>query len=502
MKIFAGLQKVGASLMIPIAVMPAAALLLGAGYAIDPNGWGGNSLLAQFLVTSGDTIIGMLGLLFAVGISYGLTKDKNGAAALSGVLGYQLLIKLLDPGFVARFVGTANAEGVKVLSQVDTIAFQRAPGAFVGIIVGLIVAFIYNKFHKVQLHKSLSFFSGRRCVPIITSVAMIILSFVLMFIWPVVFGGLVGFGKWFQSLGAVGAAMYGFFNRLLIPVGLHHALNQVFWFDLAGINDLGRFWAQGTMDGIHKVNAAGDIIATVGETGRYMGGFFPIMMFGLVGAAAAFIKTAKPANRDKVVGLMGAAAVTTFVTGVTEPIEFAFMFAAPALYVVHAGLTAISLFIAATFKWTAGFGFSAGAIDFFLSSRLPIANKPYMLLALGVVFAIIYYVVFTVAITKFNLKTPGREEVQEEEAEIVGGSVTDAALTEKVLIALGGIHNLVNIDSCITRLRLQVNDQAVIDEKTLKALGAKGIIKPGKDSVQVIFGAKAEVIADELRKMK
>ncbi len=476
-KILNYLRKMGGTLMNPIAVLPAASLLLGIGYAMDPSGWGGNNLLAQILVTSGDAILGMLGMLFAVGISYGMTKDKNGAAALSGVLGYTLLIKLLNPSFVSRFIGE--------LSEVQTMAFNKADGAFVGIIVGIIVSVIYNKFHKVELPKALSFFSGRRSVPILTAGAMILLSFVLMFVWPVVFGALVKFGMSIQSLGAVGAALYGFFNRLLIPVGLHHALNAVFWFDTAGINDLANFWAGTGVKGV---------------TGMYMAGFFPIMMFGLVGAALAFIKTAKPEHKNRVIGLMTAGAVAAFVTGVTEPIEFAFMFAAPALYVVHAGLTAISMFIAATMKWTAGFGFSAGAIDWVLSSRVPLANKPYMLLVMGVIFAALYYFIFTFAIKKFNLKTPGREDdVQVESVPTENNTKSSNVDAKGYIQALGGSDNLVEIDNCITRLRLDVKDASALDEAELKRLGAKGVMKLNDESVQVIVGTEVESVANAIK---
>ena len=249
---------------------------------------------------------------------------------------------------------------------------------------------------------ALAFFSGKRLVPIMTAVAMLVVSAALFFIWPVVFTGLVTFGEAISGLGAVGAGLYGFFNRLLIPTGLHHALNAVFWFDIAGINDIGNFWASTGVKGI---------------TGMYQAGFFPIMMFGLPAAALAMYHTAKTKRKKQAASLMLAAGFASFFTGVTEPLEFAFMFLAPALYVVHAALTGLSLFIAASFQWTAGFGFSAGFVDYFLSLRIPLANHLYMLIVQGLVFAVIYYFLFRFLIVKFNLKTPGREDDEDIEEE-------------------------------------------------------------------------------------
>jgi len=475
---FKYLQKIGKALMVPVAVLPAAAILMGIGYWIDPTGWGANSQVAALLITAGNSLIGSMGILFAVGVAFGMSKEQNGSAALTGLVGFLVLTTLLSPG------------AVSALQKIDIahvpVAFSKINNGnqFIGILVGVISSALYNKFHKVELHKALSFFSGKRLVPILTAAIMIPVAFLLMFIWPVVYGGLVSFGTAVSAMGPIGAGIYGFFNRLLIPVGLHHALNSVFWFDVAGINDLGNFWA-GT--------------GTKGITGMYMGGFFPIMMFGLVGAAAAFVKTAKPENKNKVASIMIAAGFATFFTGVTEPIEFAFMFLAPGLYLIHALLTGVSLFIAASMHWVAGFGFSAGLVDFILSSRLPLANMPYMLILQGLVFMAIYYFVFTFAIVKWDLKTPGRED-DEEDLEEFEAPTTHTATAQLILEYLGGMENLLEIDNCATRLRLEVKDQSLVQDAKIKKI-ASGILKPGKTSVQIIVGPHVEFVASELKKL-
>jgi PTS system N-acetylglucosamine-specific IIC component len=476
------LQKIGKALMVPVAVLPAAAILMGIGYWIDPTGWGANSQVAALLIKAGGSLIDSMGILFAVGVAFGMSKDQHGSAALSGLVGFLVLTTLLSPGAVAALQHIDIADVPAAFGKINN------GNQFIGILVGVISSALYNKFSKVELHKSLSFFSGKRLVPIITAAAMIVVSFVLMFLWPLLFNGLVKFGTSIVGLGPLGAGIYGFFNRLLIPVGLHHALNSVFWFDVAGINDLGNFWA-------------GKAVMVDGKnvTGMYMGGFFPIMMFGLLGAAAAFIKTSKPKNKAKVTSIMIAAGFATFFTGITEPMEFSFMFLAPGLYLIHALLTGLSLFIAASMHWIAGFGFSAGLVDFVLSSRLPLANMPYMLILQGFVFMAIYYFVFTFAITKWDLKTPGRED-DEEDAEEIEAPTTHTATAKLILEYIGGKNNLLEIDSCATRLRLEVKDQEIIQDAKIKKI-TSGILKPGKTSVQIIIGPHAQFICDELKKL-
>lgn len=478
---FSYLQKIGKALMVPVAVLPAAAILMGLGYMIDPVAWGGNSALAAFFIKSGSAILDQMPILFAVGVAFGMSKDKNGAAALSGLVGFLVIKNLLDPQSVSMITKVP-------LNEVSS-SFAKINNQFIGIIVGVIASALYNRFSEVELPKALSFFSGKRLVPIITSFAMIILAFVLLFVWPFIFDNLVSFGKFISSLGAFGAGIYGFLNRLLIPVGLHHALNSVFWFDVAGINDIPNF--------LGGAKSIAEGTGVVGKTGIYQAGFFPIMMFGLLGAALAFVKTAKPENRSKVASIMIAAGFATFLTGVTEPLEFAFMFAAPVLYLIHAILTGVSLFIAAQMQWIAGFGFSGGLIDLFLSHRNPLAVKWYMLIIQGLVFFIIYYLVFYFIITRFNLKTPGRES---ESSDDNNTKLTNEEIAEKLLPLLGGAENLVIIDNCITRLRLDVVDSSLVNVNEIKKI-ASGVLVPSKTSVQIVIGTQVEFVANALKKL-
>ena len=485
MNVLGYLQRIGRALMVPVATLPAAAIMMGIGYWIDPVGWGAQSALAAFLIKAGAAIIDNMSVLFAIGVAYGMSKDKDGAAALAGLVGYLVLTTLLSPGAVAQIQSIPLAEVPK--------AFGKINNQFVGILTGVIAAELYNRFSQVELHKALAFFSGRRLVPIITSFAMIALAFVLMFVWPLIYNALVSFGMGIKDMGATGAGIYAFFNRLLIPVGLHHALNSVFWFDVAGINDIPNFL------GGAKSLAEGKAI--LGVTGIYQAGFFPIMMFGLPGAALAIYHAAKPENKERVASIMLAAAIASFFTGVTEPLEFSFMLVAPALYVVHALLTGISVFLAASFQWIAGFGFSAGLVDLVLSSRNPLALKWYMLIVQGLVFFALYYVVFRAAIRTFNLRTPGRE-ADDAPAEAQAATAPPQGLAEQArayLAAVGGNANLESIDACITRLRLVVRDMALVDEKQALRLGASGVVRLDARNVQIIVGPQAERIAQALR---
>ncbi|MGL5175882.1 MAG: N-acetylglucosamine-specific PTS transporter subunit IIBC [Cetobacterium sp.] len=481
---FSYLQKIGKALMVPVAVLPAAAILLGLGYFIDPTGWGGNSALAAFLIKSGAAIIDQMPILFAVGVAFGMSKDKNGSAALTGLVGFLVITTLLSPGAVGQIM------------QIEEVpaGFSKINNQFIGILVGVISSALYNRFSDVELPKALSFFSGKRLVPIITSFVMILVSFILMYVWPTIYDGLVNFGEAISGMGAVGAGIYGFLNRLLIPVGLHHALNSVFWFDVAGINDIPKF-----LGGAQSIaNGTG----IPGITGMYQAGFFPIMMFGLLGAALAFVKTAKPENKDKIKSIMIAAGFATFLTGVTEPLEFAFMFVAPGLYLVHAILTGISLFIAASMHWMAGFGFSAGLIDMLLSSRNPLATNWYMLIIQGLVFFVLYYVIFTAVITRMNLKTPGREDEDSSDDETTSSKpTTNDELAEKLIPLLGGVDNIVIVDNCITRLRLELKDNSLVQDSEIKKLGIAGVLKAGKTSVQVIVGTQVEFVANALKRL-
>ncbi|MBG3079414.1 PTS transporter subunit EIIC [Proteus mirabilis] len=494
MNILSYLQKIGRALMVPVATLPAAAILMGIGYWIDPVGWGSDNALAALLIKSGSAIIDNMSVLFAIGVAYGMSKDKDGAAALTGFVGFLVVTTLCSPAAVSMIKGIP-------LEEVPA-AFGKIENQFVGILVGVLSAELYNRFSQVELPLALSFFSGRRLVPILASFLMIIVAFILMYIWPVIYGGLVSFGESIKDMGALGAGIYAFFNRLLIPVGLHHALNSVFWFDVAGINDIPNFLA-----GQKSIDAG---LATVGITGRYQAGFFPVMMFGLPGAALAIYHCARKENKAKVAGIMMAGAFAAFFTGITEPLEFSFMFVAPVLYVIHAFLMAISVYIAASMEWISGFGFSAGLVDMFLSSRNPLAVHWYMLIVQGIVFFFIYYGIFRFTITKFNLKTPGREdEVSgDETADGYDEDITTAPANSKegiqqearqYIAAIGGSDNLTGIDACITRLRLNVKDATIVNDSYAKRLGASGVIRLNKQSVQVIVGTRAELVANAMR---
>ncbi|MGE9550822.1 N-acetylglucosamine-specific PTS transporter subunit IIBC [Erwinia amylovora] len=486
------LQKVGRALMVPVATLPAAAILMGVGYWLDPDAWGAGNALAALLIKSGSAIIENMSVLFAIGVAYGMSKDKDGAAALTGFVGFLVVTTLCSPAAVSMIQ--------KIPVDQVPAAFGKINNQFVGILVGIISAEMYNRFSHVELPKALSFFSGRRLVPILVSFLMILVAFILMYLWPLIFGGLVSFGEHIQKLGSAGAGVYAFFNRLLIPVGLHHALNSVFWFDVAGINDIPNF-----LGGAQSLESGK---AVVGITGRYQAGFFPIMMFGLPGAALAIYQCARPENRAKVGGIMLAAAFAAFFTGITEPLEFSFMFVAPVLYFIHAVLTGISVFIAANMHWISGFGFSAGLVDMVLSSRNPLATHWYMLIPQGLVFFVIYYVVFRFTIKKFNLLTPGRElAVEGDESDGYDTNVDHTGnnesetetLARRYIGVVGGSDNLTGIDACITRLRLTVKDSAEINESLAKRLGASGVIRLNKQSVQIIVGTRAEAIASAMK---
>ncbi|GAK11682.1 N-acetylglucosamine-specific PTS transporter subunit IIBC [Geomicrobium sp. JCM 19039] len=475
-------QSLGRSLMLPVAVLPAAAILAGVGNWIDGI-WEGN-VAGAFLLSAGTAILDHLGILFAVGIAIGLSKDKHGAAALSGLVGYLVITQLLSTDVVADLQGV----GIESVNA----AFENSDNVFIGIITGIVSASMYNRFSEVKLHAALSFFSGKRLAPIMSAAAMVAVAGVMFFVWPVVYTWLVALGTGISNLGATGAGLYGFFNRLLIPTGLHHALNSVFWFDVASINDIGRFLASEGVQGI---------------TGRYQAGFFPIMMFGLPAAALAMYHTADTARKKQAASLLMALAFTSFFTGVTEPLEFSFMFLAPLLYVVHAALTGFSLFIAASFEWTSGFGFSAGFLDYVLSFTNPIASQPYMLLLQGLFFAVLYYVIFRFLIVKLNLKTPGRDEAAlEGQAESVQDTTTEdnphATLAASIYSGLGGAENVDSIDYCTTRLRVEVKDMANVNQDRIKATGVPGVNVVGKHSIQVIVGTDVQFVADEVNRLR
>ena len=469
------LQKIGKSLMLPVAALPVAGILMGIGYWIDPTGWGANNIVAAFLLKAGGALIDNMAILFAIGVGVGMSDDNDGTGGLAGLVSWLVITTLLSTSTVAMLMGVDVAE--------VPAAFGKIQNQFIGILSGVIGASCYNKFKNTKLPDALGFFSGKRCVAIMTSLVSLVVSLVLFFAFPMIYNGLVNIGTAIVSAGALGAGIFGFLNRLLIPVGMHHALNSVFWFDVAGINDLGNFWA-GT--------------GTQGVTGIYMTGFFPVMMFGLPAGALAMYHTAKESKKKAAAGILLAAALSSFFTGVTEPLEFAFMFLAPGLYIVHAVLTGISMFVCALLPMRAGFNFSAGFVDWFLSFKAPMAESPILLIAVGLVFAALYYVSFRFMIVKFNLMTPGREE---DEVEVkVNTKASFDELAVKYIEYLGGSENLVKIDNCITRLRLEIKDSSVVNDKGLKELGAKGVVKLSKNSIQVIVGPNVQFVADGIKK--
>lgn len=487
------MQKFAQSLMLPISILPVAGLLLGIASFIDSGAINGEgNSVANFLASGGLAVIDSLPILFAVGLAFGMSKDKNGAAALSGLVSFLVVTNVLSTESMAKTLHIAEG-------KVD-LAFGDISNVFVGIICGLVTAAIYNRFKDTKLPTAFAFFSGKRLVPILSAATMLVISVALMFIWPPVYNSLIIFGEFISKLGPTGAGLYGFFNRLLLPFGLHHALNQVFWFDIAGINDIANFWSSNGEQGI---------------TGRYQAGLFPIMMFGLPAAALAIWKNAEKRNKKVVGSLMLAAGLASFITGITEPLEFSFLVAAPLLFGIHAVLTGISLFIAAMFQWTAGFTFSAGLIDYLLSLSIPIANKPIMLLVLGLVMGVVYFLVFDFAIRIFNLKTPGRDGLMEEAvkqdpslAEDGEGSLDkDGDLnvsnkTKLIYEAIGGKDNIEAIDHCATRLRLTLNDTGIVDQEKIKKSGALGNKIISDKNIQIIIGTDVQFTADELMQME
>ena len=473
------LQKLGKSLMLPVAVLPVCSILMGIGYWIDPTGWGANSAIAAFLIKAGGSIIDNMGILFAIGVGVGMSEDNDGTGGLAALVSWLMITTLLSPAVVGMLKGIPVEEVAPAFGKIAT--------QFTGILAGLIGSTCYNKFKGTKLPSALAFFSGKRSVAIVTAGMSIVAALILFFAWPAIFGALVSFGEMIMGAGALGAGIYGFFNRLLIPFGLHHALNSVFWFDIAGIDDIGKFWGQ--IEGGVK-----------GVTGMYQAGFFPVMMFGLPAGALAMYHTAKENKKKVAAGLLGAAALSAFFTGVTEPLEFAFMFLAPGLYVVHALLTGITVAVVAALPVRAGFNFSAGFVDWFLSFKAPMALNPIYLLGIGLIVAVIYYVVFRIVIVKFNLKTPGRED-DDDETKVVLANDNFTEVARIVLEGIGGKENVTSIDNCITRLRLEIKDYTKVDEKKIKSAGVAGVIRPGKTSVQVIIGTQVQHVADEFKKL-
>ena len=491
------LQKLGSALMLPVAALPICGILMGLGYALAPAFMGAAGategfayVLGAFLIKAGAALIDNMALLFAIGVGVGLAKENNGTAGLAALVSWLMMTTLLAPGTVGIIAPKMIEDPTKL------VAFQKIANPFTGILAGIIGAACYNKFKDLKLPDILAFFSGKRSVAIVTGFVSIVVSAILLFVWPVIFGGLVAVGNGVKGLGAIGAGIYAFLNRLLIPFGLHHALNNVFWFDTIGLGDLSAYWS-GLQQG--GVMANGNEITW--SVGMYMAGFFPCMMFGIPGATLAMILTAKTAKRKATIGIIGAAAVCAILCGVTEPFEFAFMFLAFPLYIVYALLYGIFTTITVALGFRAGFCFSAGLTDLIFSSSLPAAANTWLIIPMGLAAFAVFFAIFWFAIKKFDLKTPGREDEQDGELKIELANDDFTSMAAIILEGVGGKENVTSIDHCITRLRLEVKDRLLVDEKKIKSSGAAGVIRPGKTSVQVIIGPKVQFVHDEFKKL-
>jgi PTS system N-acetylglucosamine-specific IIC component len=493
---FGQLQRLGKSLMLPIALLPAAGILLRLGQD-DLLGGTDIPVIGPFfdaMSAAGDALFGNLALLFAVGVAIGFAKKADGSTALAAVAGYLVMTSVFETMSPVVLDGVTDAAGEQ--SMIDYSVFG-------GILVGLLTAWLFDRYHDIELPPYLGFFGGRRFVPIVVSLAVLFLSFAMAYLYPLFNSGLTSVGEFIAGSGALGAFVYGFANRLLIPLGLHHILNTFIWFiygDYEGPN--------GLVTGELSRFAAGDPFA-----GALTSGFYPILMFGLPAAALAMIHVAKPRQKKVAIGIFSAAGLTAFLTGVTEPLEFAFMFLAFPLYVIHALLTGLSLAISYLLDVHLGFSFSAGLVDLLLYGTAPAAKNIPLLVVQGLVFAVLYYVMFRFAIVRWNLRIPGRVPDEEFEATEVtdttesgdtdaSGAGTDgtasSARAEKLITAFGGRDNLIHVDACMTRLRMEVSDRAAVDKARLHALGAAGVMEVG-DNVQAVFGTTSETLKDEIR---
>ncbi|MGH8286087.1 MAG: N-acetylglucosamine-specific PTS transporter subunit IIBC [Steroidobacteraceae bacterium] len=475
-QMLSGLQKMGRALMLPIAVLPVAGLLLRLG---QPD-----LLDMPMIAAAGDAIFSNLGLLFAIGVAVGLARENHGAAGLASVVGYLVTTKGAEvllaapPELIAGLAGQTRDLAVAAYKAKE-LAKLSVPA---GIISGLIAGLLYNRYSEITLPSYLAFFGGRRFVPIASGFVGLITAGAFGWGWPILEQGMDAMSRNVLASGEIGLFAYGVLNRVLIVTGLHHIINNIAWFLLGDFNgvtgDLKRFFA-------------GDPSA-----GAFMTGFFPVMMFGLPAACLAMYHTARPERRRAVGGLLGSMGLTSFLTGVTEPIEFTFIFLAPLLYALHALLTGAAMVIMNALDVRLGFSFSAGLFDFVLN--LNRATRPLFLLAVGVAYFALYYGLFRFFIVRFDLKTPGREPVEGaavEEAPRLGERDRATAF----IAALGGASNLVTVDACTTRLRLDVANRAAVNTDALKRLGARGVLRLSENALQVVLGPIADQVAGEIR---
>ena len=469
---FSVLQKIGKCMMLPVSVLPVAGILLGVGAA---NFSWLPDVMSQVMAAAGSAIFGNLPLLFAIGVAIGLT-DNDGVAALAGTVGY--VVFLATMGVVAKLVGI-ETKAIMGIPSIET-------GVFGGIIVGLIAAWAFNRFYRIQLPSYLGFFAGKRAVPIITAFSVIVVGAVLSFVWPPIGGGIDSFSHWaVHGRPALAFTIYGVVERGLIPFGLHHVWNVPFFFQA------GEFTNPANNEVVHGEIAR--FIAGDPTAGNMSGGYL-FKMFGLPAAALAMWRAARPEQRKKVGGIMVSAALTAFLTGITEPIEFAFLFVAPVLYAIHALLAGAAYFVCITLGIKHGFTFSHGLIDYIV--LFPQSHNALWLLVIGPAWGAVYYGVFTFAIRQFNLLTPGREE--ESEATTVARSASSGGFALQLVRAFGGRSNIVSLDACITRLRVKLADVAKVSADRLKALGAAGVVVVG-DGVQAIFGTQSENLKTDMQ---
>lgn len=496
-------QQFGKSFMLPIAVLPAAGLLLGIGGALsNPNtikaypfldvSW----LQSIFTIMSsaGSVIFANLALLFAIGVAVGLAKSDKGTAGLAGMLGFLVMNATISA--LLGIMGILNTENPASVGQGMVLGIHTLEtGVFGGVVVGILVSWLHNRYNKKELPPFLGFFSGSRFVPIIASFASIFLGVLMFLVWPYVQAGIFKMGGLVEATGYIGTFIYGFVLRLLGPFGLHHIFYMPFWTTSLG----GSLVVDGQLiEGTQRIFFAQLADPTVEKfyvgTSRFMSGRFITMMFGLIGAAYAIYRTAKPKNKKVIAGLMGSAALTSFLTGITEPIEFSFLFIAPMLYVLHAFLDGLAFMMAHIFQITIGQTFSGGFIDFVLFGILQGNAKTNWVIVplIGIPWFFVYYFLFSFFIKKFNLKTPGRED---EDSVAAPKDSSDRA--ENIIAALGGADNLTAVDCCATRLRVSVNDSEKVDENLLKQTGAKGVVMKG-NGVQVIYGPHVTIIKNEI----
>ncbi|MDO4261245.1 MAG: PTS transporter subunit EIIC [Eubacteriales bacterium] len=383
-------HRLGKALMLPVACLPVAGLLMGLGYWVESMGSAELYLLSQVMVKAGSALMDHMSILFTLGVAMGMADEQDGASVLAGAVSWMMIQNVLSPANVV----------VLTQGRLPSVPFEHIDNQLIGILCGLIGAHCCNRYRHRHLSGALAIFGGRRLAVLASCAYAAVASLVLLFVWPTLYGGCVYIGESMIGAGALGAGIYGFLNRLLIPTGFHHALNSIFWFDMAGISDLNNFW-----------NGTG----VYGQTGMYMTGFFPVMIFGMPGAALAMYHTARTEKRKMAGGLLLTASLCSVLTGVTEPLEFSFMFLAPELFLLHAFLTGLSAFVCAALPFRVGFNFSAGLLDYLLSLNAPLAENPWLLWPVGLGFGCLYYLLFRFCIQTFRLPTPGREKDAEEQ---------------------------------------------------------------------------------------